>query len=430
MIYLIKSMACLIIFYGFYYFFLRPFKILIFNRLYLISSVIISMIIPLIIIHVESSFTITNSLKTLTIPVEHTWQSQKINEFSTPQIKYQLIITILYIAISGILLIRYFKNIYRIIRNAIKCKKIENINSTLILVEENTLPYSFFKYIFVNKSDFENGKIDKELLIHEEAHCLQYHSIDIILIELIKLFFWFNPAIWFFRNAILLNHEYYADNNVLENNKASDYQQLLVNLVIQNNTNYLVSNIKNTAIKNRLIMMTKYRPSRNAILRKIAAISLFLVMGFGFTLCQADNLSKDSSSLQQKSLTQQDTLSNQWWNLREWWEPIVSKHSIKNELLLVQERFVLFGKKTNNDAIESFNDVTAIRISMNGDYTIYKSKTASFDNKSKSLIINDCTMKTYEWNSISINPLKSWSNINFKADFIRGLLWFVWWIEA
>lgn len=211
MTYFIKTMVCLLIFYGFYHFFLQPYKILIFNRFYLISSLIISMIIPLIIIPIESGFTITDSLNKFTIPVNQTFQYQNINETYAPQIKYQHILTILFITISAILLIRYVINIYRIIRKTNKCKKIESINSILILVEEDALPYSFFKYVFVNKSDFENGKIDKELLMHEEAHCSQYHSIDIIFLELMNVFFWFNPAIWLFRKAILLNHEYYAE---------------------------------------------------------------------------------------------------------------------------------------------------------------------------------------------------------------------------
>jgi hypothetical protein len=184
----------------------------------------------------------------------------------------------------------------------------------------------------------------------------------------------------------------------------------------------LVSNIKNALIKNRLIMMTKSKPLHNAILRKIAGVSLILVMGVAFSLCQGNpgKLNNDSSNLILKSSTQQDTISDQWWKSREWWKPIVSKHGIKNELLMIQERFVLFGKETIKGDLESFNDVSAIKISMNGNYCIYKSNTATYDNKTKSLVINDCTMNTFEWNSNNTEPLESWSNINYKVDFIRG----------
>ena len=148
------------------------------------------------------------------------------------------------------------------------------------------MPYSFFRFIFVNQSDFENGKIEKELLMHEEAHCLQYHSVDIIIIELLNVFLWFNPVIWLFRKSILLNHEYYADNKVLTYKDPIDYQQLLLNILLRNNSNYLVSNFKYSLIKSRINMMTKSNPLHNSILRKFSAISLFLIMAITLTFSQ------------------------------------------------------------------------------------------------------------------------------------------------
>ncbi len=272
--------------YGFFHFFLRFHKILLFNRFYLISSLVFSLIIPLVVIPVKSNFTVTQSLDKYTYTTGLVLQSKEIVMNHTPLFTYHNIIPVLFIVFSTVLLIRFALNIFRIIAKTIKCKKIENGNITLILVEEKTLPYSFFRYVFVNKSDFENGKIEKELLIHEEAHCLQHHSIDILILEVVNVFFWFNPAIWLFRKAIILNHEYYADNKVLTTSESFGYPQLLINLVIQNNTNCLASNFKYSTIKNRLIMMTKSRPSHNAILRKIAGILLLLMLAMTLTFSQ------------------------------------------------------------------------------------------------------------------------------------------------
>jgi len=238
-------------------------------------------------------------------------QQKEIMEKSAPLFTYQNILIILFIIISSILLIRFAFNIFSLIRKTIKCKKVDNLKTVLVLVEEKTIPYSFFRYVFVNQSDFESGKIERELLVHEEAHCLQYHSIDIIILELINVVLWFNPAIWLYRQAILLNHEYYADNKVLTNSDSKDYHQLLLNLVLQNNSNYLVSNFKYSLIKNRLIMMTQSRPSNNAILRKIAAISLFLFLGIAFTFSQENKLTGNVSNF--------DTV---------WLKPILQKHKI------------------------------------------------------------------------------------------------------
>jgi hypothetical protein len=284
--YFIKSTICLITLYGFYHFVLRHHKILMFNRFYLIFSLVFSITVPLIEIPVNSSFPLTNSVNELTITPEYPVGSRQLMNNADTSYSDLNILPLLFIAFSTCFFIRFAFNLFIIIRKAMKCKKIEMNNLSLVLVEEKTLPHSFFKYIFVNKSDYEDGKIEKELLIHEEAHCLQYHSVDIILIELLKVFFWFNPFIWLFKKEILLNHEYYADNKVLENNEATDYYKLLVNLVIQSNTSYLASNFKYTAIKNRLIMMTKDKPFHNAISSKISAIPLFLIIGINLTFCQ------------------------------------------------------------------------------------------------------------------------------------------------
>lgn len=363
----------------------------------------------------ESGFTVTESLDKLTISVEQTFQSSAISEIPVQRTEYQNFLPVFFIIISSILLIRYLVNIFRIIRKTILCKRIENTNTTLILVEEKILPYSFFRYIIVNKSDFENGRINKELLMHEETHCLQYHSIDIIVLELIHVFFWFNPAIWLFRKAIRLNHEYSADNTVIETNKTFDYQQLLINLVVQNNTNYLVNNIKNSLINNRINMMTKSKPLHNAILKKIAGVSLILIIGVVFTLCQTDR--NDGASIMNKqAFIQQDNNTDQLW------KAIVNNESytINHEPYTTHGNFVIFGKKTINKDIESFNDVIAIS-SIKDLYRIFKSKTASYDTKRKVLEFTDCIMNIYSLNTDTIDPIKSYRLNNFVADFNKKL---------
>jgi beta-lactamase regulating signal transducer with metallopeptidase domain len=411
--FLIKSTVCLVVLYGFFHIFLSNHKTLLFNRFYLMFSVVFSLIIPLIRIPIKSNISlITNSLDNLTFTTGHFIQQKEIVENATPLFTYQNILIVLVIIISSVLLIRFAFNIFKIIRKIIKCKKVDRLKISLVLVEEKTLPYSFFRYIFVNRSDFENGKIEKELLIHEETHCLQYHSIDVLILELVNIFLWFNPVIWLFRKAILLNHEYYADNKVLANNESFNYHQLLINLVIQNSTNYLVSGFKCSLIKNRLIMMTRSGTSNNVFLRKITAISLFLFLGIAFTFSQVNKLNSEAPNLMAKSLMQQDN------NSGDWWKSIVEKHGINYESFTIHENFVIFGKKTIYNNLESFNDVVAI--SNDGyTYSIYKSKTASYDNKNRRLKINDCSIEKFDWNSRTTLPSLQ-MNINITVDFKKG----------
>jgi len=286
----IKSAICLIIFYSFYHYFLREQKILLFNRLYLNLSLILSVLIPLIDIPVKSIYTLNDSIEKFNFTIDNVSDTKIAAYASSGQITLQRIIVTFFIIVSLILLTRFVSNMIKIVLTIIKSHKIKNNRTTVVLINKRILPYSFFKYVFVNKADFEEGKIGKELLLHEEAHCEQYHSIDIIIVELLKIVLWFNPAIWLIRKEIMLNHEYYADSVALNVEDSSDYQQLLLNVLLQNNLNYLVSNFKFSSIKKRIIMITKNNPPNNAIFRKTASILIFLLIGFTLTFSKENAL--------------------------------------------------------------------------------------------------------------------------------------------
>ena len=387
----------------------------------MIFSLVFSLIIPLIIIPVKSNFTLNNNLGKLTFATRHVIQGEEIMGYSTSSHISQNIFIVLFIIVSSVLLIRFAFNIFRIIRKIIKCKKIKKVNVSLVLVEEKTIPYSFFRYVFVNQSDFENGKIEKELLIHEEAHCLQYHSVDIILFELINVFFWFNPTIWLFRKEILLNHEYYADNKVLVSNKSFDYHKLLLNLVIQNNTNYLVSNFKYSLIKNRIIMMTKSRPSHNAILRKIAASTLFLFLGIAFTFSQENMLNKNTSNFE-----------------NGWWYSILQKHKIDLKQFNYKNTFDMGMNDTinnfwleigNSDSLNNrnipFKDAIFIYKGSGQTYWIWTSEYARHDLDNNIIILKNGKSACYDFIYKNIIPTQTSTfqegRIDIKRNWISTL---------
>lgn len=396
MTYLIKSTVCLLVLYGFFHFFLRHHKILIFNRFYLIFSLVFSIIVPFIVIPVNSNFTLTNSIDKLTLATGHAIQGEKIIvNITSPQVSLNILI-VLFSIVSSVLLLRFAINIFRIIRKIIKYKKVENISTTLILVKEKTLPYSFFRYIFVNQSDFKNSKIETELLMHEEAHCLQYHSIDIILIELLCVFFWFNPAIWLFRKSIQLNHEYFADNKVLTDKDPVDYQQLLLNMLLRDNSNYLVSNFKHSFIKSRLNMMTKSEPLHNAIVRKFSAITLFLIMVITLTFCQKIKTTDTGMNFD-----------------NEWWSPILKMHNITPGGFNNFEKVFEMGTKNsiNNRVVILENALFIIKTDGNG-YTILKSPLAYHDLNRNTISAEEGTYKSY--NYTSKKPVTSGILRNFR----------------
>jgi hypothetical protein len=257
------------------------------------------MITSLIIIPVKFNSALINSFDKFTATTGYFIKGTAIIENTYSLFTFQNILFSFYIIITSILLIRFALNIFKLLSKIYKNKKVDYQKTSLVLIKERSLPYSFFKYVFVNRSDYENGKIEKELLMHEEAHCLQYHSIDIIIIELMNVFLWFNPAIWLIKKAILLNHEFLADNTVLSAFELGDYQNTLLNIVLRNNSTSLASNFNYSLTKKRLIMMNKETKKDWAILRKITIIPLFLILVVTLA-CSKENLMKGQKGANDK----------------------------------------------------------------------------------------------------------------------------------
>jgi hypothetical protein len=104
-------------------------------------------------------------------------------------------------------LIRFTRNIYLLLSNAAKNKIINYQRAKLVLLKEEVASYSFLNYIFISEADYSNKAIEEELITHELTHVREKHSWDVIFIELLQIFFWFNPLFIFYKKAIQLNHE-------------------------------------------------------------------------------------------------------------------------------------------------------------------------------------------------------------------------------
>jgi len=289
-----KSALCLAALIGFYHFFLRNIKAFNFNRVYLVFSLIFAVTIPFVNIRVNTSLPLNSNIQSFSTLTNSLIQGENIITETGRHFKFQDVLLITYFTVSSILFLRFALNIYKIRTLIRTSKKVNDFNVHIVLIEKQTLPYSFFQYIFVTRSDYENGKIAKEILIHEQTHCLQYHSIDILLIELSTIVLWFNPLLWILRKTIQLNHEFLADHKVLADHDLSDYQNTLIKCVFRNNSIYLASNFNYSLTKKRLIMMTKNNSYNRSVLIKIAVIPLVLILALALSLAQ-DKIKKEQN---------------------------------------------------------------------------------------------------------------------------------------
>jgi hypothetical protein len=265
--YLIKSTVAMGVLLGLYYILFEREKMHRFNRFYLISALVFSLALPFITI--------------ITYIVEVSAAPEPFQDF--PTVTSAAIITEnqidywfyagwgIYLLVTFIMLIRFIKNVWHFVKKSSGRPSVSMENATLILLEEKVLPHTFLNWIFVNREEHEARMIQDELYTHELTHVRQKHTLDILFIEALKTLFWFNPLLYFYKNAIQLNHEFLADEKVIDSTANTVYyQNLLLEKASVGTTFSMASNLNFSLTKKRLLMMTKTTSTAKAVALKIA----------------------------------------------------------------------------------------------------------------------------------------------------------------
>ena len=127
----------------------------------------------------------------------------------------------------GILLLsaRFMIQLSSIFRLVLKSKNINVDQISIRSLSEPANPFSFWQWIFIYLPGLKEDE-KQEILTHEQTHVRQWHSIDVIISEIVNIICWMNPFAWLLKTEIRLNLEYLADHKVMEsgtNKKAYQY---------------------------------------------------------------------------------------------------------------------------------------------------------------------------------------------------------------
>ncbi|NER18888.1 hypothetical protein GWK10_16850, partial [Spongiivirga citrea] len=180
MLYILKSILCLGILWTVYHFWLSKEQLFKFNRFYLLASIVFSLVAPSIVFE---TVTYVDPQPVVEIP---DWSSVEIVESIDPIIvkkevfDWQLTLYSLYWTIALILAIRFCVGVITLLHSTRKNPIKKWNNASLILLLKPLVPHTFLNYIFINKAEYEQDKINEELLLHEYEHVKQKHSYDIL----------------------------------------------------------------------------------------------------------------------------------------------------------------------------------------------------------------------------------------------------------
>ncbi len=277
-LYILKSAAILAILFAFYKLFLENTSIHDFKRFYLAGSLLASFLIPLI------TFTTYVAISPIT-PIASEGAPQIIFTQAEQSISYWPFV---FWAIYGLgvlfFSVKFFRNLFILIQKIRKNPKFKNSRFINILLTEKVIPHTFFSYIFLNKTQFENREIPAEVMLHEETHARQKHSLDVIVVEILQIVFWFNPLFYFIKRSIKLNHEFLADRAVLyAGAQTSNYQKILLAFSSHAYTPSLAHSINYSSFKKRFTVMKTHTSKRAIWLRSILLLPLLSVLIYGFS---------------------------------------------------------------------------------------------------------------------------------------------------
>lgn len=267
----IKFILCSGFLYSFYKLFLERESMYKINRFYLLFSLVFSLIAPLYKIDLPITANETNISPEL---LAFLMQNPELLQ-QEEGINFGDILNLIYILIGVVFLVRFIYNLYELIFKIKTKEKIQDQEITYILDLESNQPYSFWKYIFIPQKQLEN--LHQNLIDHEKAHCIQKHSFDILLIEVLQIIFWINPFIYFYKKSIKLNHEFLADEYVLKRNSdLKMYQHQILDCIATQNPSMMASNFNFILTKKRLLMMTKNTSKRKVKILSFASLPFML----------------------------------------------------------------------------------------------------------------------------------------------------------
>ena len=279
--YLFKSTACLLAFYLFFQYILEQQQCHTFKRFYLLGTSVFSLLIPLLTLPdiVPLAEMTATSIGQVTI-----YASEANIESASGYLQLSQWKMPLYLAGFSIFLFLFIYNLFRLLQNIwLHPKEVEK-NHTKVLLSEPLIPHSFFRYIFLNRNEVAENKIPYEVILHEEQHILQYHSIDILVLELFKTILWFNPLLWLILRKIRLNHEFLADRAVIQKGTPiGRYQKSLLHFSSPKNQPAFAHAINYSSIKKRMEIMKTTKTKTPFSWRTFLLLPLSVLLLYSFS---------------------------------------------------------------------------------------------------------------------------------------------------
>ena len=280
-----KTALVLAVFYMFYRLLLSKETFHRFNRIVLLGTAALSFILPLCVITIKEVVILpyTTSMEK-TVETANEISATGTAAYTQPIWPY--IIAGVFIMGAAAVLMTTLISIFRV-KSILRHGERRMLESgeTLIITNDDTAPFSWMKYIVISREDYESGY--SQILTHEKAHIALRHSWDLLFVDIITVFQWFNPAIWMLKGDLRALHEFQADDAVLRSGtNIKEYQYLLIRKAVGKSGYSVANSFNHSTLKARITMMLNKKSSRMSAWKALYVIPL---VGFALA-CNAQTV--------------------------------------------------------------------------------------------------------------------------------------------
>jgi TonB family protein len=307
-----------------------------YRRFYLLGALLLSLLFPWLTIG-----TPTEVVPTLSETLPNHWLpsagEQPQAEAIQPTLNFWELAFWLYGVVAGLMFLRFVYQVIKLIQEAGKRKT----DLSVIEVDNASfIAFSFFKLVFISKA-FNLTEADKQrILQHEKVHIRKWHSIDMVLIELVRIVFWFNPLLNYYKKEMSMVHEFEADEVASGSEHQDQYCSLLARSAIESSGYALANHFNNSLTLKRITMIRTLKQKVKQW--KTLIVFLFVSVLFLSIACQ------DQIAAEMNELSQTTTLAG---DFPDHLLPVVEK--IKKENPGIKLMYVE-AESVNNEKIKSF----------------------------------------------------------------------------
>ena len=284
LVYILKSAACLAVFYLFYKLLMSRDTFHRFNRFALLGLLVLSSLLPLVEVSVEDPAPVHETMLTLEQLLMLASAGEGTEAAVTGQpdtVGWIQVMMLVYLAGIAFFALRNGWSLCRL-GVLLRRGRLERVSDylpgrgekvRLVVHDQAIAPFSWMRYIVISRKDLtESGR---EILIHELAHIRNRHSWDLLLADLCIFVQWFNPAAWLLKRELQNIHEYEADETVLrEGVNAKDYQMLLIKKAVGTRLYSMANSFNHSSLKKRITMMLKEKSSPWARMKYLYVLPL------------------------------------------------------------------------------------------------------------------------------------------------------------